>query len=209
MDNTMNQQPQANAPQNATNGCTPCQSQQPQQQPQAMQNATTTQNSANMQNNATPQAVVGIFSSLSAAEQCVTQLRNSGFTTEEINIISKGNAKETTYGNDSIMDGTMTGGAIGGIGGLLLSAGALTIPGIGPIIAAGPLAATIAGAVGGGITGGLVDWGIPAAKSEEYTNEVSSGNTLAVLKSTQDKVAQAVQILTANGAMNVETHAAK
>lgn len=177
----------------------------PAQQPQSMQNQ------APAQSNMQAKAIVGIFSDLSSAEQSVTQLRNSGFTTEEINIVSKdpGHTMTAANGNDSVMDGTMTGGAIGGIGGLLLSAGALTIPGLGPIMAAGPIAATIAGAIGGGITGGLIDWGIPSDKSEEYNNEVSSGNTLAVIKTPQNKVAQAVQILTANGATSVETHNSK
>lgn len=174
-----------------------------------MQNSQNTQqntqnaqmNTANMQ----PKAVVGIFRDLNAAQQAVSQLRSSGFTTEEINLVSK-HTNDSAMEDDSIMDGTMTGGAIGGIGGLMLSAGALTIPGLGPIIAAGPLAATIAGAIGGGITGGLVDWGIPSDKSEEYNEQVSSGNTLAVIKTPQNKVAQAVQVLTAGGAMNIETH---
>lgn len=174
-----------------------------------MQNSQNTQqntqnaqmNTANMQ----PKAVVGIFRDLNAAQQAVSQLRSSGFTTEEINLVSK-HTNDSAMEDDSIMDGTMTGGAIGGIGGLMLSAGALTIPGLGPIIAAGPLAATIAGAIGGGITGGLVDWGIPSDKSEEYNEQVSSGNTLAVIKTPQNKVAQAVQVLNAGGAMNIETH---
>lgn len=175
----------------------------------AMQNTQTTQgapqsaqaSAADQQ----PKAVVGVFRDLTAAQQAVAQLRSSGFTTEEINLVSKHKSDAATQ-DDSIMDGTMTGGAIGGLGGLMLSAGALTIPGLGPIIAAGPLAATIAGAIGGGITGGLVDWGIPSAKSEEYSEQVSSGNTLAVIKTQQNKVAQAVQFLTSGGAMNVETH---
>lgn len=196
--------------------------QQPQQAAQPQQNmqasaqqpaqANAQQNmQANMQQpgNVQAKAVVGIFKDLSSAEQAVAQLRGSGFSTEEINIVSKDPAAKNYSGNDSIMDGTMTGGAIGGVGGLLLSAGALTIPGLGPIIAAGPLAATIAGAIGGGITGGLIDWGIPSAKSEEYNEEVSSGNTLAVIKTPENKVSQAVQILTSYGAMNVETHQTK
>lgn len=196
-----NQTAQANQPQTAA-------------QP-AMQNAAQPQQNANAQANALPgnpgqaKAIVGIFRDLSSAEQAVAQLRNNGFSTEEINIVSKDPAAKNYTEDDSIMDGTMTGGAIGGVGGLLLSAGALTIPGLGPVIAAGPLAATIAGAIGGGITGGLIDWGIPSVKSEEYNKEVSSGNTLAVIKTPENKVAQAVQILTAYGAMNVETHQSK
>lgn len=188
--NTAPQTPQANQPQANTAS----------QTPQA-----TNQTGA-------PQAVIGLFSNLTTAEQAVNQLRSSGFTTEEINIISKNN-EQTRYTNetvdDSIVDGTMTGGAIGGIGGLLMSAGALAIPGIGPIIAAGPLAATISGAVSGGIAGGLIDWGIPTEKSEEYSNHVSAGSTLAVIKTLENKVPQAVQILTATGATNIETHPAK
>lgn len=179
------------------------------QQPQNMQTQAANHSGAQQAAGGQAKAVVGIFEDLSSAEQSVTQLRNSGFTTEEINIVSKKPSAANDMENDSVMDGTMTGGAIGGIGGLLLSAGALTIPGLGPIMAAGPLAATIAGAIGGGVTGGLIDWGIPSDKSEEYNEEVSSGNTLAVIKTPENKVAQAVQILTANGAMNVETHNAK
>lgn len=180
------------------------------QQPQAAAPSQAPQANAQVGNPAQAKAVVGIFRDLSSAEQAVTQLRNNGFSTEEINLVSKDPAAKTyAESNDSIMDGTMTGGAIGGVGGLLLSAGALTIPGLGPIIAAGPLAATLAGAIGGGITGGLIDWGIPTVKSEEYNQEVSSGNTLAVIKTPETKVAQAVQILTAYGAMNVETHQTK
>jgi len=168
-------------------------------------NATSTQNTAT-------KAVVGLFSDLKLAEQSVKQLRSNGFSTEEINIISKDkhqSGQTTELTDDSIMDGTMTGGAIGGVGGLLLGAGALAIPGIGPIIAAGPIAATISGAISGGIAGGLIDWGIPSEKSEVYSNQVSSGSTLAVIKTTEAKVAQAIQVLTTSGATNIETHNAK
>lgn len=179
--------------------------------PQQSQSTASSSNAGTTQNTA-PKAVVGLFSDLKLAEQSVKQLRSNGFSTEEINIISKDkqqSGQTTELTDDSIMDGTMTGGAIGGVGGLLLGAGALAIPGVGPIIAAGPIAATISGAIGGGIAGGLIDWGIPSEKSEDYSNQVSSGSTLAVIKTTQDKVAQAIQVLTSTGATNIETHNAK
>ena len=168
---------------------------------------------ANSQNSGVPKAVVGVFSNLNSAKESAAQLRTGGFTTEEINIISKEKTNDNVVDNmgsdDSVADGTMAGGAIGGIGGLLLSAGALTIPGIGPIIAAGPIAATIAGAVGGGITGGLIDWGIPSDKSEEYNDEIAYGKTLAIIRTDESKVQQAIQIMNQNGAMNIETHNAR
>lgn len=157
-----------------------------------------------------PQAVIGLFASMSDAEQAVNQLRSSGFSTEEINIVSKKDRYVASDGgNDSIMDGAMTGSALGTIGGLMLSAGALAIPGVGPIVAAGPLASAISGAVSGGIAGGLIDWGIPEDISNTYSSEVSSGSTLAVIKTEAAKVNQAAQILTSSGASNVETHPVK
>lgn len=161
---------------------------------------------ANQQN--APQAVIGLFSSITSAESAVNQLRSSGFSTEEINIVSK-IENNMASADDSIADGAMTGGALGTIGGLMLSAGALAIPGVGPIVAAGPIAAALSGAVSGGIAGGLIDWGIPADKSDAISNEISAGSTLAVIKTDSSKVSQAVQILTANGAANVETHMIK
>ena len=84
------------------------------------------------------------------------------------------------YVEDDITDGALTGGTLGGIGGLILGAGALAIPGVGPIIAAGPIAAALGGAVAGGVAGGLIDWGIPAEVSHRYEQQVAQGGILAV-----------------------------
>ena len=107
---------------------------------------------------------------------------------------------------NGILDGTLTGGAIGGIGGLILGAGALMIPGIGPIIAAGPIAAALGGAVAGGITGGLIDWGIPAEESQHYEEEVIQGSILAIIRTDSGKVNSVAQILKQNGAKEVKSH---
>lgn len=172
--------------------------------------------SANRQSNAgsnTTKNVIGIFSSYGMAEKAVAQLRSTGFTGEEINIISKqnqknqrGNGNEVEYEDDDIADGTLTGGTIGGIGGLLLGAGALAIPGVGPILAAGPIAAAIGGAMAGGIAGGLIDWGIPAEVSRKYEKSVSQGDILAIVRTNSTKVDSAAQILRQNGAADVESH---
>lgn len=155
-------------------------------------------------------AVIGVFSDRDSAEKAVKQLRSQGFNTEEINIISKGqnNSDSKTY-EDDITDGALTGGTLGGIGGLLVGAGALAIPGIGPIIAAGPIAAALSGAVAGSIAGGLIDWGIPAETSQKYEQSVAQGNILAVIRSDAAKVQQAAQILRQNGASDVESHTSK
>lgn len=183
------------------------------------QNTTTsqtgTQNSSSMNQGASSQgtkAVIGVFSDRTLAEKAVSELRSQGFTTEEINIVSKGGSQRRGSGemyDDDITDGALTGGTIGGIGGLLIGAGALAIPGIGPIVAAGPLAAALSGAVAGGIAGGLIDWGIPAESSRRYEQQVAQGNILAVIKTDAAKVQQAAQVLRNNGASDVESHGAR
>jgi uncharacterized membrane protein len=152
--------------------------------------------------------VIGVFNSRDDAEAAINQLRQQGFTNEEINIVSKKGGRQggTEYVDDDITDGALTGGTLGGIGGLILGAGALAIPGVGPIIAAGPIAAALSGAVAGGIAGGLIDWGIPAEVSRRYEQEVAQGGILAVVRTNSQKVNQAAQILRQNGAKDVESH---
>lgn len=87
-----------------------------------------------------------------------------------------------------------------------MGVGALTIPGVGPIFAAGPIAGMLSGAATGGIAGGLVDWGIPAERSNFYEQKVKEGKILASVRSNEDKVDRAANILRENGAMDVEVH---
>lgn len=184
-------------------------------QSSSMQSAGQMPNTANNQN---ARAVIGVFNSRSDAEKAISQLRGKGFGTEEINIVSKeGTSKKgqsQTY-DDDVTDGALTGGTIGGIGGLLLGAGvvagvgAMAIPGIGPIIAMGPISAAIGGAVAGGIAGGLIDWGIPAEASQRYEQSVAQGGILAIIKTNSTKVDAAAQVLRQHGATDVESHSTK
>jgi len=106
----------------------------------------------------------------------------------------------------NVGDGALTGGAIGGIAGLLAGAGALLIPGVGPIIAAGPLAAFLTGIVGGGLVGGLVDFGIPEERGRHYEERVKRGDILVTLKATEDETSKVSSVLKRFGAEDVETY---
>lgn len=175
------------------------------QQPQA--GATTGQRTN------TNSTIIGVFNSRTDAEKAVTALRSQGFTSEEINIISKKSGEDDQsdgeFYEDDISDGALTGGTLGGLGGLLLGAGALAIPGIGPIIAAGPIAAALGGVMAGGIAGGLIDWGIPAEAGERYEQHVAQGGILAIIRTNTGKVNQAAQILRQYEAQDVESHQGK
>lgn len=154
--------------------------------------------------------VIGVFSSENAAQRAVEELRNSGFGTNEISIVARENRRSdgnTTMGTENdISGGVTTGGVLGGLAGLAAGAGALAIPGIGPLVAAGPIAGLLSGAATGGIAGGLIDWGIPEERGRYYEGKVREGKILATVRAEESKVNQAAQILRAHGATDVETH---
>lgn len=106
------------------------------------------------------------------------------------------------------MTGAATGGLLGGTLGLLAGIGALAIPGVGPLIAAGPLLAAFSGAAAGatvgGITGGLIGLGIPEIEAKRYENRIAEGNMLiSVLAETGDDVNRAKDVMEIAGAEDI------
>jgi len=111
--------------------------------------------------------------------------------------------------DQNLADGAATGGAIGGLAGIAASLGALTIPGIGPILAAGPIAAGLTGVAAGGIAGSLVDMGIPQERGDYYENEVKSGKILAavdLMDADDAEIEEISSIFHDYGANDVEVH---
>lgn len=156
--------------------------------------------------------VIGVFESRDQAEKAIDQLRDSGFDKNEISILTKGKAQDLSIeGGEDVDTGTATGGTtaggiLGGIAGLALGAGALAIPGLGPIMAAGPIVGLLSGAATGGIAGGLIDLGIPEDRGRYYEGEVRKGGVLAAIRSNEQKIQSAADIMRENGAKDVETH---
>ncbi len=166
--------------------------------------------------------VIGYFEDSNQAGQAVNELKDKGFN--EISILgndkdrkegSKGrDNKGMSFDNQNLSSGTMTGGAIGGLAGLGLGAGALgalgaaalLIPGIGPIVAMGPLAAALGGAVTGSVAGALVDYGIPKERSDFYETKIKEGNTVMILKTDEGKTDAVASILRNHGAKDVRVH---
>lgn len=156
--------------------------------------------------------VIAYYNSRDDAENSVKQLRDKGFSDNEISILARdeeGSSSEdggASFQNQNLTDGTMTGGAIGGLAGLAMGAGALLIPGFGPLIAAGPLAGVLTGALTGGVAGGLVDYGIPEESSQKFERHLESGKVLAVIKTKADKAVKAMQIMDETGGRDIEMH---
>ncbi|HKM39310.1 MAG TPA: general stress protein [bacterium] len=154
--------------------------------------------------------VIGVFSREDSAKHAVQELRASGFGTNEISIIARdrqSDSGEATMSEDgNLTTGVTTGGILGGIAGLAAGVGALAVPGIGPLVAAGPLTGIISGAATGGIAGGLVDWGIPTDRSDFYEGKVREGRILTTIRTEEHKVDEAASILRHHGATDVESH---
>lgn len=133
--------------------------------------------------------VYAIVNSQAQAARIVDNLVNSGFSTNDISVLfpDKDSTHEfshekNTKAPEGAVAGASTGGLLGGGLGLLAGIGALAIPGVGPLIAAGPLLAALSGAaVGasvGGIAGGLIGLGIPELEAKRFENRISDGNIL-------------------------------
>jgi tetrahydromethanopterin S-methyltransferase subunit C len=104
--------------------------------------------------------------------------------------------------------GVTAGGVIGGSLGVLAGIGALAIPGVGPLIAAGPIMAGLAGlGVGGavgGLVGALVGMGIPEYEAKRYEGQVKGGGTLlSVHCDTAEQISRAKDLLRGTGATDI------
>jgi hypothetical protein len=108
-------------------------------------------------------AVFGIYATVSTAEAAVDHLIARGFTNSAISVLLPDDERtrafaheKSTKAPEGTAAGVTTGGAVGGTLGLLAGIGALAIPGVGPLIAAGPIMAALAGLGVGGAVGGIV-----------------------------------------------------
>lgn len=156
---------------------------------------------------ATKQSVVGFVQTRSEAERAILQLIASGFSKADISVVSPdmGAARDLVHQKRSkVPEGAATGagagGLVGGTFGALVGIGALAIPGVGPLIAAGPLLAALSGAaVGaavGGVSGALVGLGIPEVEAKIYEGHLRSGNVLlAVHVADDDQRKRAMEVL--------------
>lgn len=162
-------------------------------------------------------AVFAIFTTRAGAENGVTNLRDSGFRTEDISVLLPQNLGTKDFGTEKATKapegattGATTGAVIGGTLGLLAGIGALAIPGLGPFIAAGPIMATLAGVgVGGavgGVTGALIGMGMPEYEAKRYEGRIKQGGILmSVHCDNSDWVRKAKDVLQASGGEDISS----
>jgi len=162
-------------------------------------------------------AVFGIYPSQTDAENAVNGLKLAGFRNTDVSILvpeNEGTKDLAVERNSKAPEGTAagagSGAVIGGIVGWLVGAGALVIPGLGPILAAGPIVGLLsgvgAGGALGGVTGASIGLGIPEYEAKRYEGRVRKGGILlSVHCDDSDWVKTAKTILDQTGAEYVSS----
>jgi len=162
-------------------------------------------------------AAFGIYQTPTNAEIGVDRLVAAGFSNQDVSVLMPDSysSKEfahvkNTKAPEGTAVGVTTGGLVGGTLGLLAGIGALAIPGVGPLIAAGPIMASLAGlGVGGavgGIVGALAGMGVPEYEAKRYEGRVKDGGVLlSVHCDTSGEIQRAKEILKETGAEDISS----
>ena len=177
------------------------------------------------------QAVTRLFDTHEQAESAVRRLEAAGVPHKDISLIANNaEGRHLTGGRRDDADGdhdndaaegagkgATPGGLLGGAGGLAAGLGMLAIPGLGPVVAAGWLAATAvgaavgaaAGAAAGGLLGALKDAGHSDEEAHVYAEGVRRGGTLVSVRcDNPEHMARAEQVLNGAGVVDPMARAA-
>jgi hypothetical protein len=148
-------------------------------------------------------------------EPAVNALKHAGFSNSDVSILLPENVnteelatEQSTKAPEGTVVGVGSGAAVGGALGWLVGVGALAIPGIGPVVAAGPLVAALAGiGIGGalgGFAGSLVGMGISEYEAKGYEGEVLRGGILVVVHcETNEETNRAKEVFQSSGAEDI------
>jgi hypothetical protein len=159
--------------------------------------------------------VLGVFESLDQATDAVTRLGEAGFPTDRISIVGQGLQSEIKMhgfvtAGDLAKTGATLGAVFGGLFGLLAGVAFLAIPGFGPLVILGPLAAGVVGAAEGAVGTGLVGAILGAFVSRQHIPKLEqhlrAGRYLVLVHGSQEDVARAQEILRNAGSIEVSEH---
>ena len=158
----------------------------------------------------------GLYPDRASFEKALDSLRAAGFRNSDVSAILPERDQTTrdlaheinTKAPEGAAAGAGTGAVLGGVLGWLVGIGALAIPGVGPLVAAGPIVAALAGAgaagATGGLVGGLVGAGIPEVEAKRYAGRIREGGYLiSVHCDDRTWAKRAEEILEATGGRDV------
>jgi len=156
--------------------------------------------------------IIGLFATTSGAATAARELRTLGIPQERVSIVARTHDEEGSLARasgatpGSELEDSRSAGRLGELSAHLLAAVAVGLPGIGPIVADGPLAAGLgeaAGHIGGRIVATLEAAGIPAADAERFERRIIEGSILVGAHVDSAHLAQAREVLTRTGATKV------
>ncbi|MHC1550339.1 general stress protein [Phyllobacterium sp. K27] len=158
------------------------------------------------------QTVTGLYDNHSDAKAAVNALEDAGISSSDITIVGRDGEDRDSNAGEGAAAGAGVGAVVGGTGGLLAGLGMLAIPGVGPVVAAGWLAATAAGAVAGaaaggaagGIIGSLTTSGVDEDDAHVYAEGVRRGSTLVSARVEDEHADAARAILSDESAVDLE-----
>ena len=162
-------------------------------------------------------AVFGLYTTRRQVENAVDELKAQGFRNTDVSVLLPENVgtkdlahEKGTKAPEGMATGATSGAVIGGALGWLAGIGAMAVPGVGPLIAAGPIIAALTGVgVGGavgGVAGGLVGLGIPDYEAKRYEGRIKGGNILLSVHSDDSKWRdKAERILKDTGAEDISS----
>jgi hypothetical protein len=166
-------------------------------------------------------SVVGMYETMAQAEEAVHTLKRAGFPVKHVSVVTQNLVSDKAThgfimpGDDLTPRSAATGAWVGGLVSVLIGAAFLWVPGFGPLLVVGRLAAlllagvegALAGAATGGLLGALANWGIAEEHILDYEKRLQEGKHLVIAYGTAEEVARAHAILqsTTAGALRVHT----
>jgi uncharacterized membrane protein len=164
-------------------------------------------------------SIVAVYPDHDSAEHAIRLLHKEGFAIEDLSIIGRDiQVSEEPTGfvstGDYVSAGARSGALFGGLAGVALGAALLVLPGVGPIVVAGPLAAAVlagiegalAGVAVGALSGALIGWGVPRDHAIKYESEVTGGKYLVLTRGNAEEVARARALLKTGAPEQIEVY---
>lgn len=160
--------------------------------------------------------VVGVFDGMEQARDVVGDLLQEGFQRDDISLVASDpegryaaelDHNEIPGDSQTATADAVKGGMLGGIGGLLVGLAIMAIPGVGPVLAAGPMLGLLTGVATtggvGAVVGALVGGGVLVAESGFYAEAVRNGNVLVGVQTPEEQVERVVVIMNRHNSLDI------
>lgn len=154
--------------------------------------------------------VIGVFEQREKAEAAYQDLREAGVPTDDISVIHKPEGGRPEFGVEQTQTGKTTAAATGAglvIGGIV-GAALLAVPGVGPLLAAGPITLVLGGiGIGGSLgalLGSIVGLGVPTEQAKAYEQAIRDGGVFIAVRAAEGQMVHDVcRLLRQHGAQHL------